>query len=147
MSETKYPEMPCDDCGVDARSNHDPLCSDCEPFGSNWIPIRQPAPSFKINPDTSQKLIETVRAGLYHDVPGSCWSTGPLTGNAVEDLVVCPGCRALSALASLESALGDKTVLLAPCMDVMREYWLMGTDAAREKRLREIFSRYGYTIK
>lgn len=37
-----------------------------------------------------------MREALQHDVPGSCWATGPVTGNPIEDLVVCPGCRALA---------------------------------------------------
>lgn len=40
-------------------------------------------------------------AALEHSVPADCWSTGPATGNAVEDFVVCPGCRALAALRAL----------------------------------------------
>lgn len=32
---------------------------------------------------------------LEHDVPGSCWAQGPLTGDPIEDLVVCPGCQAI----------------------------------------------------
>lgn len=49
----------------------------------------------------NQKLRETLKLAklaLTHDTPGSCWSTGPMTGNPIEDLVACPGCRALFAI-------------------------------------------------
>ena len=29
-----------------------------------------------------------------HDAPGDCFATGPMTGNPILDLVVCPGCVA-----------------------------------------------------
>lgn len=48
-------------------------------------------------PDLLEAL-EAARAALAHDVPNSCWATGPLTGDLIEDLVVCPGCRALSRI-------------------------------------------------
>lgn len=44
------------------------------------------------------RALRLAREALLHDVPGSCWATGPLTGDPVEDLVVCPGCRALDAI-------------------------------------------------
>lgn len=39
-----------------------------------------------------------AKQALTHDAPSSCWATGPLTGDPIEDLVVCPGCRALNAI-------------------------------------------------
>jgi len=42
-------------------------------------------------------LIEAKQA-LTHDTPYNCWATGPLTGDPVEDLVVCHGCRAISQI-------------------------------------------------
>jgi hypothetical protein len=69
-------------------------------------------------------LIRDIRAGLYHDAPSSCWSTGPLTGNPVEDYVVCPGCRGLKALDKLAarlSALAEKTVPWAMVLKIASE--------------------------
>jgi hypothetical protein len=51
------------------------------------------------------EMLEALKVGkeaLAHDAPGSCWATGPLTGNYIEDLIVCPGCR---AIASIEAAI------------------------------------------
>ena len=42
--------------------------------------------------------LHLAEQALAHDVPGSCWATGPLTGGPIEDLIVCPGCRALHAI-------------------------------------------------
>ena len=39
-----------------------------------------------------------AKAALDHSVPASCWATGPMTGDPIEDLVVCPGCRAIRAI-------------------------------------------------
>jgi len=41
---------------------------------------------------------ESARLALYHEPPSGCWATGPLTGDPIEDLVVCPGCRAIAAI-------------------------------------------------
>ena len=38
------------------------------------------------------KIAETE---MTHDVPRDCWATGPLTGDAIQDLIICPGCIAL----------------------------------------------------
>lgn len=50
--------------------------------------------------------LRAARAALVHDAPGSCWATGPRTGDPVQDLVVCPGCSAIkqidATLANLE---------------------------------------------
>ncbi|MDF2434758.1 MAG: hypothetical protein JWP44_4389 [Mucilaginibacter sp.] len=46
----------------------------------------------------SRAALRLAKEALTHDVPGSCWATGPLTGNYIEDLIVCPGCRALEAI-------------------------------------------------
>jgi len=37
-----------------------------------------------------------------HCAPNDCYATGPLTGNPIADLVVCPSCAALDYLASKE---------------------------------------------
>ena len=42
--------------------------------------------------------LQGARATLAHDVPSDCWATGPLTGDPVEDLIVCPGCRAINRI-------------------------------------------------
>ncbi len=41
---------------------------------------------------------EAAKIALYHSAPSGCWATGPLTGDPIEDLVVCPGCRALTKI-------------------------------------------------
>lgn len=46
-----------------------------------------------------EALKETVKQ-LDHDAPSNCWSTGPTTmhptiSDAIEDYIVCPGCRAI----------------------------------------------------
>jgi hypothetical protein len=43
---------------------------------------------------------------LTHAVPYSCWATGPKTGDAIEDLVVCPGCR---TIAEIDAAIAKAT--------------------------------------
>lgn len=43
------------------------------------------------------EALELAREALTHDAPSACWATGPNTGDPVEDLVACPGCRAVSA--------------------------------------------------
>jgi len=49
---------------------------------------------------TSEMLdaLRLAKTALTHCAPESCWATGPLTGDAIEDLIVCPGCRALNAI-------------------------------------------------
>ena len=52
--------------------------------------------------------LKTARVALEHDVPSGCWSTGPYTGNAYKDLVVCPGCNAISQIdAALAGVKGE----------------------------------------
>ena len=36
-------------------------------------------------------------AEVEHEVPHGCWATGPMTGDIVQDLIVCPGCTAVEA--------------------------------------------------
>jgi len=48
--------------------------------------------------DTKRDVIEALSLALStlaHDVPRDCWATGPLTGTPIDDLVTCPGCRAI----------------------------------------------------
>jgi len=46
------------------------------------------------------ELIEAAKmANGDHSAPHDCYATGPLTGDPVMDLVVCPGCRLAAALA------------------------------------------------
>ncbi len=42
-------------------------------------------------------LLEALEACVEQldHVPNDCWATGPFTGNALQDLVACPGCAAL----------------------------------------------------
>lgn len=54
-----------------------------------------------VNPDFMNPVIVALRlsrVALAHSVPGDCFATGPLTGDPIEDLVVCPGCLALEAV-------------------------------------------------
>jgi hypothetical protein len=50
-----------------------------------------------------------VRKALEHEVPSSCWATGPMTGDPFLDYVICPRCRAIkyidNALRLMESDL------------------------------------------
>ncbi len=43
-------------------------------------------------------VLQSAHLALIHSVPNDCFSTGPLTGDPIEDLVVCPGCRAIAAI-------------------------------------------------
>ena len=60
--------------------------------------------------EVGPELLEALEAcveQLKHDVPGSCYATGPLTGDPYEDLIACPGCRALEkARAAIAKAKG-----------------------------------------
>ena len=50
-----------------------------------------------------------AREQLDHIVPGDCWSTGPRTGDPIQDLIVCPGCAAIAKIdAALAKALGEE---------------------------------------
>lgn len=42
---------------------------------------------------------------MEHSVPDDCWSTGPYTGDPIEDLVICPYCRAIAKCRSALAAL------------------------------------------
>lgn len=58
-------------------------------------------PNATVDGEPSAELLtalKVARKALTHDVPESCWATGPLTGNMVEDLFVCPGCHALGSI-------------------------------------------------
>jgi hypothetical protein len=48
------------------------------------------------------QVFELCKTALQHSVPGDCYATGPLTGDRVQDLLVCPGCAALAAIAKEE---------------------------------------------
>lgn len=47
---------------------------------------------------TALELSVTANA---HQVPSGCWATGPATGDAVQDMVSCPGCAAIAAAKDL----------------------------------------------
>ncbi len=53
------------------------------------------APKLKEQRDELLEACEAAKIALYHPAPSGCWVTGPLTGDPIEDLVICPGCRAL----------------------------------------------------
>lgn len=62
-----------------------------------------------INPAAVQGVVRALRSYIEaypHDAPYDCFATGPKTGDAIQDLVVCPGCQAKrlaeEALAALE---------------------------------------------
>lgn len=43
------------------------------------------------------ELIELMRLAIgEHNAPNDCYSTGPLSGNPVSDLVACPACSAIA---------------------------------------------------
>jgi len=42
--------------------------------------------------------LRASKSALTHSRPDDCWATGPATGDHIEDLVVCPGCRAMAAI-------------------------------------------------
>jgi hypothetical protein len=55
--------------------------------------------------DAVAELIEAAKmANGDHSAPHDCYATGPLTGDPVMDLVVCPGCRLAAALANVGGA-------------------------------------------
>lgn len=47
------------------------------------------------------ELLEAMEFGRTaigeHIAPSDCYATGPLTGNYIEDFIVCPACRFISA--------------------------------------------------
>lgn len=49
------------------------------------------------------RALELAKKALEHIVPENCWATGPSTGDPFEDLIVCPGCRALHAISEAQS--------------------------------------------
>ena len=44
------------------------------------------------------EALKVARKEIAHEVPYSCYATGPLTGDPFQDLVVCPGCAALKKI-------------------------------------------------
>ena len=53
------------------------------------------------------EALELAKVVLEHDVPGSCWSTGPLLGTA-ED-AICQPCKALRSIdKAIAKAKGEK---------------------------------------
>jgi hypothetical protein len=55
-----------------------------------------------------REALEIAKKALTHDVPYSCWATGPLTGDPINDLVICPGC---SAIKEIDSALEARELI------------------------------------
>lgn len=59
--------------------------------------------------DRLREALEIAEKELTHAVPGSCYSTGPMTGDPIQDLVACPGCAALAKVrAALTSNSGPR---------------------------------------
>jgi hypothetical protein len=44
----------------------------------------------------------SARANGEHSAPSDCYATGPLTGDPYRDLVSCPGCQLVAAIAAVE---------------------------------------------
>ena len=42
--------------------------------------------------------LQIARDALAHSAPEDCWATGPMLGDIMADLVVCPGCAALARI-------------------------------------------------
>ena len=64
-----------------------------------------------ITPETAKKMLEALREGRRaigdHWAPNDCYATGPMTGDAIHDLVQCPAC---SFIALHDATLtGEKT--------------------------------------
>ncbi|MDO8631415.1 MAG: hypothetical protein Q7R41_13080 [Phycisphaerales bacterium] len=54
-----------------------------------------------------EKASKLSRVAMYHIAPADCWATGPMTGDAIADLVICPGCTALNALSALDAQIKE----------------------------------------
>ena len=49
--------------------------------------------------DRLQNLVNLATLAIgTHNAPDDCYSTGPRTGNPIQDLVICPACAFLKAL-------------------------------------------------
>ena len=42
----------------------------------------------------ARKALRKYMEAYPHQAPGDCFATGPLTGDPIKDLVLCPGCEA-----------------------------------------------------
>ena len=52
--------------------------------------------------------LQIARDALVHSAPEDCWATGPMLGDLMADLVVCPGCTALARIdAAIAAGKGD----------------------------------------
>lgn len=59
---------------------------------------------------TYKLLVEALNIAkkeLVHDVPGYCYATGPMTGDMMADLVICPGCAAIKQIDEALKAAGE----------------------------------------
>jgi len=56
-----------------------------------------PKPSTDSQVEGLSEALELYMKAYPHDAPHDCFATGPMTGDYIEDLVVCPGCRAKKA--------------------------------------------------
>ena len=57
-----------------------------------WVSRQSPSLAEEVG--RLRHAAQIAREALTHLVPEDCWATGPNTGNPIEDLVVCSGCRA-----------------------------------------------------
>ena len=53
------------------------------------------------------KALRQAREALEHIAPDDCWSTGPLTGDAIKDHVICPGCVAIATIDAILKGRGE----------------------------------------
>lgn len=60
----------------------------------------------KAQRDMLRELVDAASLAIdEHNAPGDCYATGPLTGNDITDLFICPACRFIAMreeLAKLE---------------------------------------------
>lgn len=66
----------------------------------------------------AREALEAAKKELTHNVPEDCWATGPLTGNPVEDLLVCPGCRTIKKIDSALDALAPTDAAPSPLVEI-----------------------------
>jgi len=84
------PEITCPACDFSGEAIR--VCPSCG-MGADGKPYYH-------GPSRTAELVKVIRLFMKaypHEFPSECFATGPLTGDPIEDLVVCPGCRAKKA--------------------------------------------------
>jgi hypothetical protein len=66
-----------------------------------------------------REAVKDAREELRHAVPNNCWATGPNTGDPVNDLIVCPGCKLVAAF--------DRALAAAPAGVLTERRFAPGT--------------------